>query len=208
MASKPPNYPYQPDKAVAYALRFAAEPNISLFYYYQNGDCANFVSQCVWAGYGGYPSPYDFETLRRNALMMVRMVPRVWAGDSRGASANWSNVEAFYHYVTDTSKRHGPQGKGGNNRQPFYRLQADAIYPGDVLQFGHPGSGGVYTHSALVTQKISPATDYSHIKVSQHTYDIANRYLSELIASWSGRPASESPCYMRKIAFTETWFEK
>jgi hypothetical protein len=207
MTVKLPGYPYQPAKAVAYALRFATQPS-SIFYYFNAGDCANFVSQCVWAGYGGYPSPYDHETLRRNALRMIRMVSRVWAADSGGASANWSNVGAFFHYATDMSKRYGPQGKGGNNQRPFYELPADQIYPGDVLQFAHPGSGGAYTHSALVTYKLNPATDYSHIQVSQHTYDIANRYLNELITSWSGKPVSKNPCYMRKLSFEEAGFEK
>jgi hypothetical protein len=208
MAVKLLSYSYRPGQAAAYALRFATEPCTSIFYYFKERDCANFVSQCVWAGYGGYPSPYDFETLRRNALRMIRMVPSVWAGDSKGASANWSNVEAFFHYVTDASKPYGPQGKSGNHQRPFYDLPADDIFPGDVLQFGYPGSRGVYTHSALVTHKLSPATDYGDIKVSQHSYDTGNRYLNELIASWSGKPVREFPCYMRKIAFGAARFEK
>ena len=207
MALKLSGYPYQPEKAVAYALRFARQPS-SIFPYFKDRDCANFVSQCVWAGYGGYPNPYDFETLRHNALKMFRMITRVWAADSQGAPANWSNVEAFFHYVTDLSKLYGPQGRGVNDQRPFDNLQADAIYPGDVLQFGYPGPRGIYSHSAIVTYKLSSATDYSHIGVSQHTYNIDNRNLNELIESWSGEPVSKFPCYMRKIAFREARFER
>lgn len=36
--------------AIAYAEKYATSPNTGAYYYFRNGDCANFVSQILEAG--------------------------------------------------------------------------------------------------------------------------------------------------------------
>ena len=41
---------YNRNNAVKYAYKWWLVPNINRFYYYDSGDCTNFVSQCLYAG--------------------------------------------------------------------------------------------------------------------------------------------------------------
>ena len=41
---------YGTSKAIDYARKYAIIPNIKTYKYYPSGDCANFVSQCLFAG--------------------------------------------------------------------------------------------------------------------------------------------------------------
>jgi len=49
-------YYYNRDGAVTYAQTYAMNPNTAEYNYYPDGDCANFVSQCLHAG----GAPFDY----------------------------------------------------------------------------------------------------------------------------------------------------
>lgn len=72
-------YQYNSDAAVSYARKYALPPyNGAYTYYSQNGDCTNFVSQCVKAG--GIPTN-----------------PGVWMP----GQYDWNTVAGFYTYMTN-----------------------------------------------------------------------------------------------------------
>lgn len=71
-------YQYNPSAAVSYARKYALSPNSAYTYYTKNGDCTNFVSQCVYAG--GIPQN-----------------PGVWMP----GQYDWNTVGGFYTYMTN-----------------------------------------------------------------------------------------------------------
>lgn len=53
---------YSKDKAIAYATKYASNPNREGYYYFSGGDCANFTSQILEAagiGQAVYDSEYS-----------------------------------------------------------------------------------------------------------------------------------------------------
>ncbi|AFM01237.1 hypothetical protein Desde_2937 [Desulfitobacterium dehalogenans ATCC 51507] len=185
-----------------WAHRFAELGESDRFFYTACGnDCTNFVSQCIWAGYGGYIEGNDTQT-KNNIFNRVRMVNNVWQAGAIGGGGvpNWENATNLWNYVT-TNTGDGPRATGANNNQPYYNLPPSSIYYGNALQI-RSGSSGEYAHSVFVTYSLdSSTTEYNQVLVSQHTYDKYNRNLWELITAWGG-----NNCYIRKMSFNSANF--
>ena len=96
-------------------------------------DCTNFVSQCVWAGYGGtsgYALPstpsqnyYAIVALRNRVQNDYRMVPGSWYGRYWRESyvvppANWCGVTDFWDYAVGNTGN-GPVATGFNNNKKW-----------------------------------------------------------------------------------------
>lgn len=184
-----------------WAQRFAEAPSSSRFFYTVSGnDCTNFVSQCIWAGYGGYIEGNDSQT-KSNINNQVRMTTSGnWYAGTGGGSGNWESVTNLWNYVTSNTG-YGPKATGSNNNQPYYNLSPSSIYYGNALQI-RTGSSGDYGHSVFVTYSLDSGTQYyNQVLVSQHTYDKYNRNLWELITAWGG-----DSCYVRKMSFNSASF--
>jgi hypothetical protein len=183
-----------------WAQRFAEASVSDRFFYTASGnDCTNFVSQCIWAGYGGYIEGNDTQT-KNNISNRVRMVNTVWQAGTGGGYPNWENVTYLWSYVT-ANTGNGPTATGLNNNQPYYNLPPSSIYYGNALQIRN-GSSGDYSHSVFVTYSLDASTtEYNQVLVSQHTPNIYNRNLWELILSWNG-----NNCYIRKMSFNSADF--
>ena len=205
-------YGYSKSNGSSYAQRFAQMATASRFFYTAGNDCTNFVSQCVWAGYGGYVATND-TTSKNNISNKVRMVPAASYSDSLGwqggrvgggGVANWETVGSFYTFVTK-SKTNGPKGTGYNNGGKWSNLtSADT---GNVLQFRN-GSSGSYAHSVYVTLLAAgpPApgqTWFNFTYCCYHSSDTKNRLVSEVINGFGG-----TNCYMRKATFSTANFAK
>lgn len=186
--------------AVNWAQRFAEASQSSRFFYTALGnDCTNFVSQCIWAGYGGYVEGNDTQT-KNNISDKVRMVNNVWHAGTGGGMPNWESVTNLWNYAT-TNTGNGPKATGTNNNQPYYNLSPSSIYYGNALQI-RTGSSGDYGHSVFVTYSLDSSTQYYYqVLVSQHTDDKWNRNLWELITSWGG-----NNCYIRHMSFNSATF--
>ena len=201
-------YDYDFNNGLYYAARFAENPDSTFFNYYSGSsyDCTNFVSQCVWASYGGYIDGNDTVT-KNNIANQIRMVPGTyntgWYGGTGGGSLKWIRVESFYSYVTDTNKTVGPMGTGYNNGSVYSNLSPQVIYHGEVLQF-RTGSTGNYTHSVYVTDREMFPSSYSDVYVSRHSDNAYNRSLSSLIFAFTD---GYNQCYMRDIAFDYACFQ-
>ncbi len=184
-------FSFDSNKGIDYAKKYAIYSQISdeekLFYYaYNGGDCTNFISQCVWAAYGGYIKD-DIRETKKNISKKRKMVytgnlKNSWYGTQPegGGTPYWENVEQFFNYVT-SPKEVGPRGKVyGSGKQADFDL--NNVAPGDIIQFWPDGKGKWY-HSVFVTG-IHEKSNAFHIFVCQHSMDVKNRPLIELL-NWN-----------------------
>lgn len=101
---------YDAEKAVAYANRYAEQPNPIYYNVLDwNGNCQNFVSQSVSSGFGydGNPDP----------------MTRKWFAGIGGGTSQWENCDYFWDYAVVN------KGIGGIELQSVAQL-----IPGDMLQ--------------------------------------------------------------------------
>ncbi len=191
-------YGYDKTRGVSYAERFAKATTNSRFFYTASNDCTNFVSQCVWAAYGGYVVGNDTAS-KNNIANKRRMVLNEWHGGTGGGTSNWESVVRFWNY-TSYAGTMGPGAIGYNDNSSYKWLYPANMDRGEVLQVRN-GIFNPYGHSVYITKMNSTHTSYSDIFVSQHSSDLLNRPLSTLIANFGG-----SSCMMRKLKFGNGYF--
>lgn len=190
---------------VSYAQKFTEAPVSARLFYTANSDCTNFVSQCIWAAYGGYVSGNDTQT-KSNISNKFRMInggyssTTSWFAGTGGGSPNWESVDKLWIFTT-YSLKYGPQASGYNNNGYYSRLSPSNINSGNVLQF-YNSSEGKYSHSVYVTYKPFKPT-WNNILVCQHSNDKKDRPLAELIQVFGG-----SYCKMRHLVFSSAGFDK
>lgn len=179
-----------------YAQRFAMMDKNDRWFYTANKDCTNFVSQCVWAAYGGYVEGSTSETATKaNISNKFRMINNTWHAGTGGGMPAWESVQAFWNYVT-TNTGNGPKAIGYNNGNVYTNIAPLSINYGDVLQF-NSSSTGDYAHSVYVTYTSSATDQYPEILVSAHTGDIYNAPLTNYTSSRR---------YMRRLDFVNNTF--
>lgn len=112
------SYSYDRERGRRYAdLYYTESGRNTCFYNFdgKGGDCTNWVSQCVWAGYGGWTDGDSVATMKANIKARKRMQPSTnatnWYGHENGAGYNWSNVSGFWNLVTSNPTT-GPNGTG------------------------------------------------------------------------------------------------
>ena len=141
-------YPYDRQKAVDYALRWAMGRNPAYYDFEKiGGDCTNFASQCLYAGSG---------------VMNWTPVSGWYYVSASQRSASWAGVEFLYQFLTENSGR-GP-----------YAILADAgsMQPGDLVQLRFH-SGEPFMHCPVVL-----SVQEGNILVAAHTFDAVWRPLS------------------------------
>ena len=196
--------------AVAYADEFALTDN-DLFYVATasdgtNMDCTNYVSQCVWAGYGGWDFDASESTNAANIANHYRMYytggsnwySTNWFGHSSGGSGPWESVTGHYNYVTG-NPQYGPSGNGYNDNASYTGVYAAAIEPGETLQFRNPTKTTDYKHSIFVitlNREFPYATEYKDVICNAHN----GRYHREPLTTWITAFGGTS-CYMREIVY-------
>lgn len=161
--------------AQTYALYFSLPESARLFFYDSKGnDCANFISQCVWAAYGGWVKGLDEKVLHTNRERMkiyMRQAPFNWYGSATFAGAtNWCRVHDFFQYAV-LQKELGPQavkiaeGDWGTVAPSIIRV-------GDVIQMVVPSyMHDRYGHSVYVTQS---GKSWDEITICCHSHDRLN----------------------------------
>ncbi|WP_139905721.1 amidase domain-containing protein [Clostridium thermarum] len=189
---------YEVGRGGYYALKFAEAPLSERLFYTAKSDCTNFVSQCIWAAYGGYVIGDDIQVVK-NIRNRYRMTPQ-WHGNSGGGTPPWENVERLHAYLSGIKELMGVKVYINNANKPAISLEPSTINPGDALQFRR-GKSGSYTHSAYVTSNIGIG-EFNGIFVCQHSTDWKNRNLEDLILSpgWGGY----DKCYVRHMSFEGT----
>lgn len=189
---------YSPANGVKYAKKYAYVGNNKkdklLFYYVNGGDCTNFVSQCVWAAYGGYSASDISATKKR--ISNKKYMTSSWYGGSGGGHKNWENVTNFSSYVS-SKKTYGPQGKIYNNNGKCTKLTG--IQLGDVIQM-KAAKAKRYSHSLYVTQvNYTPGAGSTYF-VSCHSTDALNKSLATVYSEWGKNS------YARRISFRDAKF--
>lgn len=199
-------FTYNPRNATAYARAYALYSRVPqesrLFFYSSGNDCANFVSQCVWAGYGGWIEGMERQTVEANRERIkkhIRMAPFVWYGSTNfSGSVKWCRVVEFCSYVL-AEKDFGPkasliaEGDWGS-------ISPGIIREGDVLQFVVQSYiPGQYGHSVYVTKE---GRSWDDILICCHSFD----RLDEPLSSFSMFP-DQYP-RLRVIRFSGAKFYK
>lgn len=180
-------FEYNPKIGIAYARAYAmynlVPEESHLFYYDSGNDCANFISQCVWAAYGGWKDGMDPQSVAANRVRInrqIRMMPLIWYGSPSFSGSNkWCRVLEFYTYAV-TEKGAGPQAQNiaeGNWRS----IPPTLIRVGDVLQLMVQSyMPGQYGHSLYVTKA---GRNWDDILICCHSYDRLDVPLSSF-AMW------------------------
>ncbi len=146
--------PYDRERAVQYALRWALDRN-PLFVDFTGigGNCTNFVSQAILAGSCTMNYTPDFGWYYINA--------------NERAPA-WSGVEAFYDFITGA-----PVFLQANGGVGPYAMEVprESAQPGDVVQYANREED--WYHTVIITGR-----DGDELLVSAQSDDARNRPIS------------------------------
>ncbi len=143
---------YNRDKAVEYAKKWALGRNPVFYDYTQiGGDCTNFASQVLYAGYGemNYKPVYGWYYI-----------------DGNRKSPSWTGVNELYNFLTSNRGR-GPRAA---------EVGIDGLEPGDLVQLDFNGDGR-FDHTPVIIDvgEYTPDT----VLLAAHTNDSLNRPLSD-----------------------------
>ncbi len=174
-------YIYDSAKGVEYARYYANYYSVredKRLFYYDNNDCTNFCSQCVWAAYGGWLPGDDEPVIKENKERIkrnIRMIPSIWYGSgSFGGSGKWCRVVEFYDYLV-SKKNNGPLATKIYEGE-WQTLNPSIVNEGDVIQMVIKSYASYrYGHCLYVTQR---GNSLDQIKICCHTYDRRDAPLS------------------------------
>lgn len=161
---------YNKSNATAYAFTYttSVESNSATDFYNENfanqdpngGDCMNFVSQCIWAGFGGSNDTYS---INNRLSPMDTVGSQVWygSGDANSCSSSWISCSAFRNYQNNqASTEVGLHTNKYNiaSGASFASISNYAnVLPGSLL---HVNSGSTnYSHAIIVTDVYGPSRD-------------------------------------------------
>lgn len=142
---------YDREKAVTYARKWALKRNPKYYNFTGlGGDCANFASQCIFAGAG---------------VMNYKPLFGWYFNSANDRTPSWSGVKYLYNFLT-TNKGVGP-----------YATETDitAIRAGDIIQLA---TYLQEFHHTLVVVETGEVPDFDNIKICAHSYDSLNRDLN------------------------------
>lgn len=142
---------YDRDKAVAYARKWALKRN-PRYYNFSGlgGDCANFASQCIYAGAG---------------VMNYKPLYGWYYNSPDDRTPSWSGVKYLYNFLTG-NRAAGPQAVDA---------AIGEIKPGDIIQIATYLPEFQHT---LVVVETGHVPAYENILICAHSYDSLDRPLS------------------------------
>lgn len=155
-------------------------------------DCTNFVSQCLWVGYGSdqgnsWSTTGGIAACQQLALQNYRQISgsdnwfgRSYISNEDTPSGPWQRVKELYSYLSSSSS--GPRASKYNNLS-LYSSCSTVLRNGDILQLSDSASSSGYFHSVMVVRGGYSLSDASNIYVAQHSNEYSYRQLSELISS-------------------------
>lgn len=181
-------YTYNRSNAVNYASNYTTNRSATSTNYYNSnfpnynsvgGDCMNFASQCVYAGFGGSD---DKSALNKTTIPMDGFGSYVWYhGNQSGTnSASWTSCRNFRSYIEGSG-----QSPTTNNiaAYVYYTGPAKAdIYDWKNRLLGAVihvvGADGDLGHAVVVTRVEGSTGSTSDIYVSAHNSDTKMEKLS------------------------------
>ncbi|MFA6941637.1 MAG: amidase domain-containing protein [Clostridiaceae bacterium] len=167
--------------ALNYIEKYAENPNINRYPYYEKDDCANFISQVLHAGgmaeLGSRWDSYSSWFCHTNKETDLKKVSITWRA-ARYFRKHWGNEN----------------GVGFNRAKKFYTMtvsQAMQSYPdlyhllqtGDVIQYGKPQNQNLPYHTQVIYKKgYNQALGKNDIFIAQHTKNLIGASLYEYLA--------------------------
>jgi len=167
---------YNRSAAANYALTYTNNSGDSistqnynpLFYAYSGNDCADYVSQCLWAGFGGSNSSYGIQAHAYPMITASEGAVYPWYADSApDGSAMWINA---YSLINDAKSNYNNSYYGVQ----MYVESVSSVALGDVV-LDSSGAG----HVEIVTS-LGSTPSWSNICISSHTNNRYNVPLSQL----------------------------
>lgn len=142
---------YNREEAVRYARRWALKRN-PRYYNFSGigGDCANFASQCLYAGGG---------------VMNTKPLYGWYYRSAADRSPSWSGVKYLYNFLV-ANKGSGPWAE---------ECELSRLEPGDIIQLATYLPD--YHHTLVVVEAKSPRS-YDDVLICTHSYDSLDRPLS------------------------------
>ncbi|WP_312091695.1 amidase domain-containing protein [Aminipila sp.] len=173
-------------------------------------DSTNFISQCIWAGYGGADGyslsrPEDITALRNRVANMYRQTP-VWYGLAfrsleEFAAPPFIYAEQLWNYAINNNSS-GPRAVGFNDGRHWTDLDVD-VEQGDVIQFFREDTQTYDTSVLIVSDTRQNIVDFmGNIFVAQHSPDFSYRPLINAF-----RTSCEiETCKLRVLRFVPAFF--
>lgn len=163
------NQPYSGTDAANYADNHTSnQPGSSTYNtdWYKtesNNDCANFVSQAIYAGEG--KSPPDNSGMGTDYMTDWYYVFNYPMGNPNGSgSLAWINVQAQYDFITGNTNKIGPYG--------YLAMQGFSSYcdigVGGVVQLYNVNGWNIWDHEGIVA-KINDCWSMSQVLIDAHT---------------------------------------
>lgn len=163
--------PYNGANAAAYAYtysRLTAEAQKPEYYNPKfvnyagrGGDCMNFASQCMWAGFGGSETT---AAISGCSLPMDTSGSSLWFGraaEKNKINESWISCQAFRKYLTGKSDASGFDGTNGSSEPGMYATILDIGYGSPVTGVEAyelvgaaaqiEGGSGSYGHAIVIT---------------------------------------------------------
>lgn len=178
------NLNYDRKAAKEYAERYALNPNINNYPYFETDDCANFVSQVLKAGgidETGYPRWDKLESWFCNTINTKDLtnIAITWRA-ARYFRRHWGNEDGLgrnraAEYIILTVQQ------ALDNFEKLYPL----LYEGDVIQHGDPNQNNYPYHTQVIHGKgYNFQVGRYDLFMAQHTenrlyvslYDYLNRF--------------------------------
>ena len=184
---------YSPTQAAAYAAIYAKEYNAKFHdATLAGGDCANFGSQCVWAGFGGdltrcnitntsYPFDYSGTAAAPNPPASTCWNQQ-YSGTGNGGS-NWFLSQWLYDYAVNSTASPSEHGwkaitgtawNGSANVFPAGRNYHGALF---FVQGSGSGPGAQYGHTIMIFS--ASGNNPSNMYYSAHTSNQHNVCLGD-----------------------------
>jgi len=170
---------YGRSAAGAYARRYSSNSSgtgsYNLKFKPYASDCQNFVSQCVWAGFGGQD---DAAYIENHSLPMLDAIPGAedWWCDKDGTTStwHWTGVSYFEDWVetNDSQDRIGVQGCDGS---------LSSVEVGDVVR--QVSQEHVFIVDRVLNLDGDEFTDYNEIYCCAHTENRRDVRLADLFAN-------------------------
>lgn len=203
---------YNGENAAAYAYTYSRRhkgtPRADFYngqfagYAGSGGDCQNFASQCMWAGFGGSQVS---STINSRVLPMDGAGSSQWFGRAAGGGKlnnSWVSCQTFRQYLTGSQDGTGRKGSNAAGDAGMYAtvLDVDAGSPLSgvtaeelVGATAHvEGSGGAYSHAIVLTA--ATGNNRSEIWFCGHTKDVTHVKLGDC---YIGPMKVYIPRYMR-----------
>ena len=193
---------YDAYNAACYAMTYTTSKNLGLYQtkayynknfvnyaqYYDNngdgimdgdgGDCQNFVSQCIWAGFGGSDDATGIKGLLEP---MDCDGPNVWygGGSSEPHSSSWTAPSAFNTYIENSKNGTGARVQATTIGTFNTTLNLASIQVGDEIIVNNGG------HAIFIVDVTGAS--YDNIYYCAHTADKKRAKLGDYVSDPRGK---------------------